>query len=456
MVLLLSGCASVFQSYPAQVGSVRGQLSAQNYTQAVATIKAHEAEANVQLAGVELGRVQQLAGQYAQSANTYGKVIAQVRANALKAKIQLSQLLENTGSLMVNDRVLPYSLKSYEVIFLYLYQSLNYLAQQDLTDALVLVRQAQAEQAWVTQQHEKEIALADKKAKEEGWRFRPQDHAKYFQTTLTAAATVKSSFENALLYYYAAVLYQAQGDYNNAFLALKHALVLAPDNRYIRELLLAVLVMRGGSQVQIQTYLTQFDWSKPPKVPAHSGLVVLVAQQGFVPALKAVMVPIPLPRLGQIPLLAFPVYTEKELSPLPITLQVDHHREEAAPLLSVYHLAAKALAEAYPMIFVREALRAVAKATMAAQVNNKEGPVAGLLAGAYNILTAGADQRSWLTLPWHIAIWQHFLPAGKQMLHIRVGNQTYVEPLAIQPGKTILVWLDKIGQNSQVKIFPLN
>ena len=458
---LLSGCASVFVPYPSRMQDVRDSVGSKNLKNAIKAVKKMDASQNKQLQGIELGRLQQLGGNFKASEKTYAKVIKNVRANQLAAQVRVSHILENTSSLFVNDRVIPYQLSDYEIVFLYGYQALNYLGMNDLSGALVSIRRAQNEQEWVRQQHLKEVVKAEKSASRKNFRYEPKKYNKYFNNLNQIAAQVRGTRENAFLYYLSGVLYIAKGDMNDAFVSLKNALKVAPNNKEVQHLLLEVLARRGGNLEQLHQYMKQFGVKHAPQVFPNDALVVVLFEQGLVPQKEQIKIPVPLyiDRNWQIQHIAFPTYRAPYRPGVALRVELNAHQTHTSHLMSVYPLAARALKDDLPTIFIRQALSTIVKAAAvsgaqhASKKDQTANDVAGALLQLYSAATSGADLRSWLTLPNSEQIFDQFAPAANPTLNVFYrGKQRKIE-LNLKPRQVNLVWI--VGQGSKLIVHNL-
>lgn len=461
--LLLSGCASVFVPYTGRMQTVRDQVSHHQYDKAIKAIRKMDDSQNTQLQALELGRVEQLKGDFKQSEKTYGELIKNVRANQLKAQVRLSHILENTGSVFVNDRVIPYCLSAYEIVFLYGYQALNYLGQHDLTDAMVSIRRAANEQEWIRQQQAKALYQAQQKARKKDAAFDEKKLAHYF-TNLNSVAKMRAGNENLLLYYLSAVLYIAKDDMNDAFVSLQHALQVAPNNKQVQYLLLEVLVRRGGNLEQLHKYMKLFGVEKAPVVNPDDTLLVILYEQGFVPQKKEIQVTVPLFVNGYVQLqrFALPTYDAPYAAPEDLPFKLNRKQYFTTELMSVYPLAARALKKQLPGIYIREALRVIAKATAVAgaQKASRYGEndqltatAAAALIQIYAYASSGADLRSWLTLPNSEQIFDQFLPAENTKLLVYYRGLPTKIGLHLKPHQVNLLWL--VGQGPKLIVHNL-
>ncbi len=474
-VLALSGCAvstirSGLSSYPDEVSGVKNNLQNSQYAKAIQQAQDLNSKPNAQLSGLELGRSYQLSGDYAKSQAAYDQVLAQVRVNQEQAKIEVGRLLAQTGSLFVNPQMVPYRLAPYEVVYLLGYEALDQIALNNPANALVYLRQAYDEQTYIQAQQSKELLEADKKAKKESWSFNPKDHPKEFSATLNAASHIKNGFENAWIYYLTALTYFSQGDDNNAFVAIKKTLALAPENPAVRDLLLNILIDRGGDQTQLNQYLSNFGLASPPSISKNSGLVVILYEQNWVPAMSTVSIPIPLGFIGggtpQIQYISLPVYASPDISITPLSIKISQASSanpifQTANLMNVYDLAAKNLMDRYPLIVAQAVLSFIAKASVTEGFadsqgsNSAAGSLIAIAGSIYGALTSNADCRSWLTLPANEQVWEGDIPSGTQIFNLTSLGRTESISVPVDSSSISLIWVVQAGGLMQAKLFKL-
>jgi len=464
-ISLLTGCAtnSLFSPYPEQMKPIRKQLNQKGYAASIKTLNAQLNSADRDLYGMELGRVQQLSGDYNASIKTYGMVINDIQQQQLAAKIRGSTILAQTGSLMTNDNGLPYRVKNYELIFLYNYQVLNYLAEGDIADALVSVRQSDQQQQWYVQAHQYELQQAQQAAQQHNLNFNPFNYDSTHDT-YTLAKEVNDPMQNGFAYFLSGTLYEATGDYNDAFISFQNAIKVAPNNSFVRNKLLEVLEEGGGDSSQLPYYLKKFGLKSPPAIPQNNGQLVVFYEQGLVPSLHSASFPFNIQDASQI--FTFPIYTNSSatIPTLAISEQLNNKLSslgQTQQLVNVQALAAKTLIDDYPIIFIREALRLTTQvAVLTSATDNANNSLSNDLANAfatslYMTLMAGADLRSWLTLPHTVQAYQTYLPAAQISLILDQDGLKQVVPLTLKANKTTLVWVVNAHNNLQVKVINL-
>lgn len=456
--VLLSGCASVLTSYPKRMQTVRTALAQQDFNKAATVVKSHDEKENIQLTRLELGRIYQIEGNFKGSETEYAAAIKSLRANQLKAKVQFSKLLKDANATVVNPRVIPFEIQSYQAVQLYSYQALNYFALGDLSNALVSIRQGQNEANWIKTTKAAELAEATKKADKEKWKLKDKSYSDALSSTLNAAKGIKSSFENGFFDYLSALFYLANNDTNDAFISLKSALAVAPENKAVQTLLLQTLIQRGGDDTQLNFYLKAFKVKSSPVIPKNSGLIAVIFEQSLIPEIQAVSIPFHT-TISNSPValsLTVPVYKAEVITPPQMSIAIGKLDEKTESIANLYTIAAKALSEDYPVIILRQILMGITKAALATAAGNHGKNLLGALAvDIYNVVTAGADQRSWATLPRYIQVWQAYLPAGQTHITLNYFDHKTTLPVTVTKNQLTLVWVVSLDGKLITKTLPI-
>lgn len=456
----LSGCStsSVFRPYPSQMAPNLNDAARGQYAAAIKTLQKDQKSNDYALYAAELGRFQQLSGDYTGSSATFMPLMSLVEAQALGPKVQASQVLADTGSLLSNDNAIPYRLRPYEIILLYQSEALNYIAQGEISNALVSLRKANLAQATLQQNNQ----LAQAKTQENlqknqlNTRFLDDPNSP-LAATLQAEGNIKSTYLNAMTYYLFALLSLNAGNTNDAAVALKQAVSISPDNTYLQTALLQTLQAQGASSSIIQNYLKAFHRHTVPSANPKNATLVIWYDNALVPPKSEVDIPLPLIGLGQIQNFSFPVY---QLPPsLPPTLSVSIEKSPVPTPLpptelitSVYGLAAKQLESEYPAIFLRAGLRLMTKAAATDALSTQDNPLLGLAMQVYSILSSQADLRSWLSLPKNTQIAQYSLPPQAYTLLFQNNDQKTEVNITLQTGQMSLIWITEIGGNLEARV----
>ncbi|MFO1391042.1 MAG: hypothetical protein U1E94_02320 [Agitococcus sp.] len=438
---LITGCAnSVFVPYPARALSYQQALSTGMPQPALEANKKQLGSRDALLALLEQGRIQQLAGDYAASKQSFTLALAKLDAIDQRATISLSHTASQGTALVSNDNAIPYQSNDYERIFVHQFQALNYIAVNDKEGALVEMRRAQFFQEKKPDNNNKQNSLSESALAE-------------YKTRLTAnqnlAQRVTSSRQNAYALYLAGVLYESQNQLDDAYIDYKKALSIAPDNSFLQN-----DVARLATQLNRKNDLKELNLGniKLNALKANEGTVAILYEEGFAPAKKELFLPFPWPEAWYT--VAFPYYGDTWQSPMPLSVS-------AGPLKSAINsqvvtdtqaLAARALQDNMVSMLIRQTLRAQTKHKLQQEATDKGGAIMGLLVGAYNILSENADLRSWLTLPRFAHIARFNVNEGEQILTL---NNTKTINVTVQKQRITLLHIVNINDHFYVASWPL-
>lgn len=456
--LLLGACASssLFISYPQQMTSYKSLLlqgdsglHAANNNKALESLINKKQGPNSTLIYLESARIAQIRQDYDLSKQQFEKSIAAFREEEEKAQISASGSASLLGSFITNDNALPYKASAYEKIFAYHFQSMNYLAENNLSGALVEIRRANEEQTLALENHHKELVKAQEQAEKEDIKVNEHDFDNQMQALNNAAGKVKNSFQNAYTFYYSALVREAQGDINGAYIDYKKALEIFPDNTYVQKDVWR-LALRLGMKSDMDLFKKQFvfaDTTKIQPVSEKQGRLIIFYEHGFAPEKAEIF--LPFATYDRIHSFAFPTYLEPWQPNVALRIKTDStYLGESSAIVDVHALAAKALQEKTFSQLLRQMVRVNTKARMqreASQGNSSAAALGGFVAGAYSMLSERADLRSWLTLPNHVQIARFDLNAGSHKIHL--SNATFSQTIdaSIRENQITLIRISNPG-----------
>lgn len=438
---VLCGCAStsVFNPYPQQAAEFRSAISS-NTIEAVAADLESKADSKDGLLYLsERGRLYQLNRQYEASKRDFEQVIAAYDKIEANAAISAGNIAAGASSMLTNDNAIPYAGFGYERIFVHQFQAFNYLALGDIEGANVEVRRAALEQRILERAHEQEIADAESEASAHdmdlsGWQNTPE-----LNGMNALAGNLKSSFQNAYMFYTSAVLWEAQGELDSAMVDYKKALEINPSSQQILQ---DVERVNAGK-----------------KIPANEGDLVILYEDGFVPGRESFNLSIPYAGSQSLTYLsiAFPYYSaDRWPASSPLTLFSDNRKlGQTEEIADVGAMAVKALKEKVPGMIVRQVLRARAKYETNKMATEQAGLVGSLLSTVYNLVSEQADLRSWLTLPNNAQIFRTRLAAGNHAIELDVAGISQTVDIGLQGGKTTVLRVININNRLRIETFKL-
>lgn len=439
----LSACASF------SAGNLFSHYSAQNEPvyQAVKSGRYEEAEALLPdyvagdiLDNLEKGRVQLLNEKFEQSQLSLARSDSAVRELQDKAVISVSDSASSLSALAVNDNLSVYQPADYELGFLHLYLGLNYIQKNNLEDALVEMRRANIVQERARKDREKELESAQEQLENQGL---SPNLGSILSQYPDAGDTLKA-VQNGYLLYLSALLYEANGDLNNAYVDYRRALAVAPDNKQVIE-----GTKRVAKRLGMSSDLRKLErrYGKAKTLARNESRVIVLEEQGVVEAMRAWKQSLPLfdsRGRGVLYSISLPYYpTVQAQNFLPVTLDKSHLTSDL--LTDVNLMAQKNLSERMPAIIIRQAIRVWAKDQLRRQTTEQNG-VGNLLFNVWNVLTEQADTRSWLTLPGEIRSSSNVVIAGDHT--IEVADQKI--QFHIEEGDTVLVWVSRQGNSATI------
>ena len=434
LTALLTGCAtsSLFNPYPWQAEQWKSALASDQPEAAVTRLNRRTRGADRLLYLQERGRAAQIAGDLTQSIDDFREVIRLYDEQDDQARIRASGAGAGLTALMVNDNAIPYRGQDYERIMVHGLQALNYWQTGDLDAAAVEFRRVTLEQQVAEQRREREIgdALADGEPV-----AAVSDFGRELAGLNSAAASVRSSIQNAYFYYLAGVFREGIGDYNNALVDYKRAWEVNPD-----------LSLLPADIARVEARMNR-------RYVSDQGLVVIAYEQGFVPPREEVSLPIP--TIHGYFAIAFPTYGGDLIGPAP--LRIEHNGQDPARTevaTAVSGMAARALREAVPGMLARQTLRAAAKYEAQKRANEDLGLFGAFATQVYNLVSETADLRSWLTLPAYAQVARLELPPGQQTLRLSgSGGSANVEIPVTRGGMTLVRVIDT-GTRLHVTVMP--
>ncbi len=449
LLLFLSACASssFFVSYPSQMAPIQSQILQGKPDESFQKLSKKGKGPNHILDVLESARIAQIAGDYESSKKQFEEAFYLFEDQDSKAKLDLSDGGSLLGSFALNDNALPYKPEAYERILAHQYQSFNYLAEGNLSGSLVEVRRAAQEQEIALEAHHKELVKAEEEANNKGFEPDIGNYEDQLGESLNTAAKVKNSFQNAYTFYYSAIIREASGEKDGAFIDIKKAFELYPDNPYLQQ-----DFWRLGKALNMHSDLEKFGPTidaKNKKASEGDAELIVFFEQEFIPAKQEVS--LPFAGIDKFYTFAFPAY----LNPWRPGNQVDVSLNErylgrSAAIGDIHALAAKALEEGSFKRLLRQMIRLSTKTRLQNEaLQQNDAGIAQLFSNAYSLISERADLRSWLTLPDKVQVARFKIPSGSHK--IQISNATFLESLNIdaKPGQKVMIKLNRPG-NSRV------
>jgi len=481
--LFLNGC-STFRSYKSETQTLLSSVSTGQIDQALTQHEAKNGSDKDLLYFMEKGELQRLKKQYPDTIATWTEADHMIAQWESEAKITGSRIGQAVGSAVVNDKGRRYDGEDYEKVMLSTRLALAYLAAGKTEDALVEIKKTWEREDFIKSLHEKEIGEAERAASQKGYSTRVQDLKGYPVSTLDSYEVInlKNGYQNAFSHYLSGFLYEATGELALATASYRTAIELQPNLNILKEGLLGIdkrlevatatipVVVQQETPVKSEAVKTVTKKSKKkgkngklakqivetpivaPVVVAplitkpNESDVLFVVETGVAPFKKSIMIPLPIPYAGIVPI-SFPIIESNPISEnkaVSLTLP-NNSIEQLTTITSIENLSRRALKDNMPSLMVRGAIRAAVKGASQAEAYRRN-LLAGLVVNAVNVATEQADERIWGLLPAEITVARVKLPEGQSTIQIQT-SQGVKEVMVTISGKYVVIPIRLIGNS---------
>lgn len=466
LVILLTGCSSMrfndfFSSYTEQMQPVR-QATAQGEFEKAKSLLGDRTHSNTNyvLNLVENGRLAHLSGDYESSQQWFDLAYIELEKENRRAKIQLGKGVEKVNSLVTNDSAIRYHLNAYEQSMLHSYQALNYLYQNQFESALVEVRRANIVQDQALIRHEKEIFEARQEMATNSsvdWVNVESNYA----AMRNRIGNLKNGFQNAYTFYLSAVLYEANGQKNDAYIDYKKALEIFSENKYLQQDVLRLaneLGMVDDLALFEKKYGKQLTSEHLTNEQLNSGQVVIFFEQNLIDAKQVMSLNLPIFTSSddmRFYSVAMPTYDAVMPETTAMVLTHENGASVSEPIVSLQAMVAKQLDEEIPSIIARQVFRIIAKEQLRRNLSRNGGDIGNVIASLYNVASEKADTRSWLTLPGSIQIIKQNMNPGERTLSVSGINGLREISVKVNENRTTLVLITNTGNYTDYKTINL-
>ncbi len=393
LLATLAGCAG----YRQELENGIRQAEAGQFDAALGSLEASSLAGNGRnrlLYLLEKGQLLRLKGEYRRSNEIFEE------ADLLMEELFTRSLTAEGLSFLSNDNVIPYVGEDYESAYLSYFKALNYLALDDLEGARVECR-------------------------------RVDEKLNYYSDSYGGKNVYK---EDPFLRLLTGLIYEAEGDSNNAFIAYRKSLETyrAYRGKYGVEAprLLWDRLLTAAKRVGfLEEYRTLRQEALAAGIePVEGGPVAaIIVNTGLIPAKREEAVVFPSGK-GFPVKLALPAFAERRAAPSVPELRING--EPIASTECAQDLAAVArqsLEDKKGRVLAKMIARAVAKQLAARQAEKEFGPLAGLTAQLGALLTERADLRSWSFLPGEIHLAVVSLTPGSHTVTLNGRDSRSVE-----------------------------
>ncbi len=422
IAVLLSSCLSYYQkNLDFQTKFESGKI--QEAEKLLSTIKDKKVRKTLFLQKVNQGVVASLLDKYKESNALFEQ------AFRIGEDYQMNYANE-VGAFLLNPNFVVYKPESHELMMIHYYKAINYLKLGQKEAALVEAKRMN-------------IKLT-------------QMNAKY----TSANKLTEDAFAHNLM----GIIYQANDDFNNAFIAYRNALhvyegeyakffnIFVPDQ--LKKDLLRSAYLTGLID-EVKHYEKEFGTTFKPIDYKGKGDVILFWNNGLCPVKDQWSIDFTLVKgtggyynfvnqqlglsfafyisdldyqnqgFGNLHLyrVVFPKYVERSLFYTNATLNVSGVTTKLELAQDVSQLAFKSLKDRMVTELGKSLLRFATKKALEAQIRTQNQNV-GALVGVFNAMSESADTRNWQTLPHSIYYTRLILPEGTQQASLQTNGDT--------------------------------
>jgi hypothetical protein len=428
VMILATGCST----YTQKLQELRPRLADGQYDRALELIEKETGGKDELLAALEQGLVLHQAGRYEQSN------VAFATAERLAEELYATSLSEGAVALITNDMARSYRARPFEMVMVPYYRALNYLSLGDRDAALVEARKTS-------------LLLRD-----------------YIDATIEGIERgdtddLERTRNDPFMLYFSGMLYDWDGELNDAFIAYRNAATAYQDAAGLLGLEIPPWLGRDLERVSRRIgFGEELDQVRrvcpdvfaaadalPSPLDGPHGELVLLLENGWVGAKGQTKVNLPIfesdsyadnsdwawdisgrryrtwgnnVKIAYWLTVALPTIPEATSPTRRVVLRDAEGR--AVRSVRAHHPTAQAqiTAEAEAgMVLFRTVLRGLAK-YLTYRAADKQGEGLGLLANIFNVATEVADTRSWLTLPDQIQLVRVPLPPGRHDLDLQLED----------------------------------
>ncbi|MFN2426508.1 MAG: COG3014 family protein [Candidatus Binatia bacterium] len=359
-------------------------------------------------------------GNPAASNAEFDRGLALIKTYEDRAVVSANEVGRGAGSVLLNDKTLEYQGEGFEKVLIHAFKAQNYLMMGDEEGARVEIRNANMRQDEERRKHAEEIEAAKAEAGKQNLASFDDKVNNAFASSSSVLSRIDNVYQNPFATYLSGVVYEINGELDDAFLDFKNAYQMVPSP------LIASDLSRLAARLQRQDELRELGI---PLVqgPSNVGDTLVVLDDGLAPARAQLKFPIPAG--NTVAAVAVPI-TEPVPSNLGEAVILDQAGNEigrTSMLVDIEAMSVRNLHDRYPAILTRQAIRLAAKiaasnaAVAAAAQHSAEAKVlTQLFTSIGNVASEQADLRAWYQLPRSIHVARISVPTGQSSVTMRL------------------------------------
>lgn len=437
LLFVCSGCSSL-ENYTITAAPARAAIVSGDFQTALLIFPENSAKGrNEILTRLERATILQNQGLFEESSLEFEKAVNRMRESEERAVISATRTAAQTGTLIVNEQVMPYEGADFEKIMLHALNAVNYLMRGDLEGARVEVRRAYRRQEELAAVHEKKLEEARRKTESARWKESLEQADKTEYDSLNEkSSTVLSVYHNAFASYVSALVYELNNEPDEAYIDMKKAYQAYPSSRAVQADLIR-LSRKLGFREDTEQWERAFGVPEPVS-PGGVDVFVLFCH-GLAPFKEPLSLPIPIHNgfvFASMPLYRF---TPSEISGA--LVRGGSVETGTSTVCDIDAMAARNLMDDFPVLFVKQIARSYLKAQAVRSMAREHGGAGAFLGTLFSAVTEQADLRTWSTLPKQIQVARLFAPRSVSEITISPvpTGRTATVPIP-QGARHMIVW----------------
>ncbi len=276
IMVVLSGCSAFSKQhneFHAEYTQFSSEEAAINRAQKFKSDKKKNKILHLQ----EQARLYHIGGDYVSSRDKLAEVLEFYRNSDYDAIINTGRLGAKAGALLTNDKVIPYNGSDYERIYARQIQAMNYLALGDANGAMIEVRAGANAQRFSAEARDKQVDEAVEEKRSKMLKYVDKSQLNILNEL---AGDKRNAFLSSYMYYFSALLREATGDPNAAFIDYRQAWQLVAPNRYFGNHV--VRLANRYDKGNLPRYQELLGNKEVETLPEESGRVAVLIERGFV------------------------------------------------------------------------------------------------------------------------------------------------------------------------------
>jgi len=393
---------------------------------------------------------------YQQSNDYFDKAINKYRSYENKGVISASRTLNYITASFLNDNFLDYEGDGYEKVMMHNYKAINYLMLNDKEAARVEIRNSYKKQMEEKQKFAEEIAeykkdetkqvKTEKKLPRKKRKYKRSKESIYkkLKPLFSGVNSAHMPYQNPFAYYISALVYEENGEFDDAFIDIRKAAHFYPESKILKEKLLYYAKKAYGKTSQEYQSLAKNSNINTNLSDNRAEVFINISNSPIKEQMK-----VPIYMGGAMQFTSFPTFKLSETQADHVLIKDEKGTivAHSSILTDVDAIVINLFKERVPGIILRQVINVGSKTVATETISNKidtgnalVSAAVGLGMSMVNAVTSKADLRGWSTLPSKIhALSFNYDSHQKYTLHLINKNDQEISkrPLILRKSKNL-------------------